>query len=71
MEDLFKIVGIVVAFLALTFALSLLFAWPVMVLWNWVCVSVLGLKVITFWQSWGLLFLCGLLFKNTNTSTSK
>jgi Ca2+/H+ antiporter, TMEM165/GDT1 family len=34
----------------------------VMGLWNWLMPAIFGLKVITFWQALGLLFLSKLLF---------
>lgn len=61
--------GLFVAFIGLLFLISLLIAWPVMALWNWVAVAVLGAKVITFWQSWGLLLLTGLLFRSSGKSS--
>lgn len=37
---------------------------PVMLLWDWLMPTIFGLPEITWFQAWGLLFLCGLLFKN-------
>jgi hypothetical protein len=31
-------------------------------LWNWLLPSLFGLPEITFWQAWGLLVLCRILF---------
>jgi hypothetical protein len=31
-------------------------------LWNWLAPSLFGLKAITFWQAFGLLVLCRMLF---------
>jgi len=42
---------------------SLLGGLFVMLLWNWLIPSILGLGVITFWQAWGLTWLCSILFK--------
>ena len=51
--------------------LSLLLAWPVMALWNGCAVpAVSGLQTIGWLQAWGLMILCGLLFKGS-TSTTK
>lgn len=47
----------------LVFVLSLILALPVMWLWNAYAVAVFSVKVITFWQSWGILLLSGLLFR--------
>lgn len=62
---------IFLGFLAMVLAFSLIAAWPVQLLWNWLAPTIFGLKVLTFWQSWGLLMLCGLLFKSSGTTASK
>ena len=49
---------------------SLLYALPVMLLWDWLMPTLFGFKEITLFQAWGLNALCGLLFK-THTSNSK
>lgn len=61
--------GAFIAFIALFFIISLICAWPVMLLWNWLMPAIFGLKLISFWQSWGLLMLSGFLFKSTNSTT--
>lgn len=71
METFVKIIGIVVVALAIIFALSLLLAWPVKLLWNWLIPDIFGLIKINFWQSWGLLLLFGLLVKGSSSSSSK
>ncbi len=35
----------------------------VMLLWNWLMPDIFGLKRLTYWQAWGLLILCTILFK--------
>lgn len=50
-------------------ALSLLFALPVMWLWNWLMPEIFGLVEIGFWQALGLNLLSGFLF-NQNSSIS-
>ena len=37
---------------------------PAMLLWDWLMPTIFGLKEITWFQAWGLMFLCGLLFKS-------
>jgi len=37
--------------------------WLVMTLWNWLMPEIFGLKQVTYWQAWGLLVLCCILFK--------
>src|SRR5512142_1631510 len=34
----------------------------VMALWNWIAAGIFGLPHLTFWQAWGLLLLCRILF---------
>ena len=40
------------------------FAWIVMLLWNWLMPIIFLLPKVTFWQSWGLVILFGLLFRS-------
>jgi hypothetical protein len=44
-------------------ALLALFGWFVMLLWNWLMPDIFGLKQLNYWQAWGLLILCSILFK--------
>jgi uncharacterized membrane protein len=60
----------VVGVIVLVIVFSLLFALPVMWLWDWLMPTIFGLPEITLFQAWGLSALSGLLFKS-NTSTSK
>ena len=39
-----------------------LFGWVVMLLWNWLMPELFGLKRLGYWQAWGLLALCTILF---------
>jgi len=57
----------VVTIVIIVVGVSLLFALPVMLLWDWLMPTLFGLKEITLFQAWGLTWLCGMLFKN-NTS---
>lgn len=60
-----------VIFAAFLGVIGLIFAFPVMLLWNWLLPVIFGVTTITYWQAFGLFFLCGLLFKGVNTSSSK
>jgi len=60
----------VVGVIVLVIVFSLLFALPVMWLWDWLMPTIFGLPEITLFQAWGLSALSGLLFKSNN-STSK
>jgi hypothetical protein len=56
---LFGAVGLIVFF-------GLLVSLPVMLLWNYCLVgAVTGVNAIGWWQAWGLMILCGLLFKSS------
>lgn len=57
--------------IALAIGISFLYAWIGMLLWNWVMPIIWAeAPVMTFWPMWGLLELCGFLFKSHNTSTN-
>ena len=58
------VIAFIIGFVGVTFGLWCLQAWLVMLLWNWVIVSLLGAPVLTFWLSFGLVWLCHLLFKS-------
>ena len=51
----------VVGVLGVYFGLLCLKAWLVMLLWNWVAVSLWGVPVLTFWLSVGLVCLLHVL----------
>ena len=61
----------IIILIALAFGLSCLYAWVGMLLWNWVMPIIwAGAPVMTFWPMWGLLELCGLLFKTHNFNSN-
>jgi len=68
-ELLARMVGLALIFVVIFAALSLLGAIPTYFLWNWLMPVLFGLKTITFWQAWGLLYLAALLFKSTSYSS--
>ena len=39
---------------------------PVMLLWNWLMPLIFGLPTLSFWQSFGVCVLSGLLFRTVN-----
>lgn len=57
------VIAFIVGFLGVAFGLWCLQAWLVMLLWNWVAVSLFGAPVLTFWLSFGLVWLFRLLTK--------
>ena len=57
-------VNVIVGAIVLFVAFSLLFAVPVMWLWDWLMPQLFGLKEVTLFQAWGLSMLSSLLFKS-------
>ena len=65
LEVITKMVGSLVLLMITTAGLAMLFSWPVMFLWNWALVpAVTIVKPIGWLQAWGIMFLCGCLFKS-------
>jgi len=64
------IVGTIVLGAGILFFVAALMSLPVMLLWDWLMPTIFGLPEITWFQAWGLLFLCGTLFKS-NTTVNK
>lgn len=64
-----KIIAFVIAGFALIVVFGLLLSLPVMLLWNAALVPAIpGLLEIGWLQAWGILILCGFLFKPVPTS---
>ncbi len=58
------VVGLILAGIVLIIVVGLLLALPVMLLWNYCLVGAVSIvNEITWLQAWGILVLCGLLFK--------
>lgn len=57
-----KLIWIVPAALAGIVLFTALGGWIVMSLWNWLLPPLFGWHTLTFWQAWGLLALCRILF---------
>jgi len=66
-EVVLDTIGPVAVVVGLIIIVSLVYALPVMWLWDWLMPTIFGLKEITVFQAWGLSALCGMLFKS-NTS---
>jgi hypothetical protein len=65
MEDLTKLVGASVVVIVLVALAAVLFALPVMFLWNYCLVpAVDAVHPVSFWQAMGISVLFSLLFKN-------
>ena len=63
-EVVLDTIGPVAVVVGLIIIVSLVYALPVMWLWDWLMPTIFGLKEITVFQAWGLSALCGLLFKS-------
>jgi Sec-independent protein secretion pathway component TatC len=62
------VLGTVTLIAAMVVGFGLLFSLPVWLLWNYCLVgAVAGVSQITWLQAWGILILCGFLFKSTAT----
>jgi hypothetical protein len=62
-----KTIGSVIFALAVFILVSVMLAWPVMMLWNNCLVdAVTGVKEITWLQAWGINFLFGILFNKNS-----
>ena len=57
-----RIVAAVVGGVVIACVFALAFGWLVMLLWNWLMPLLFGLKVITYWQAFGICVLSKLLF---------
>lgn len=57
------VIGSVIGYVGAALGLMCLQAWGVMVLWNWVGVTLFNVPTLTFWLALGLILLCHLLFK--------
>jgi len=68
MNSFFATLGALIAFVVVVAVFGLLMSLPVMWLWNGCLVpAVSGVKELGWLQSWGMLVLCGLLFKNSSS----
>ena len=65
-----NLVSVIVVYVVMLFVLAALMSLPVMLLWDWLMPGIFGLRTITWFEAWGLLFLCGMLFKS-HTSVNK
>jgi hypothetical protein len=60
-----RIIGMVVGGVVIACIFALAFGWLVMILWNWLMPMLFGLKVITYWQAFGICVLSKILFSGT------
>lgn len=64
LKALFGIIVSVIMALLFDSFVSLLVATLAYFLWNWLMPEIFAIKVITFWQAWGITFLSGILFNS-------
>ena len=57
--------------LGLAFLASVIIAYPVKWLWNWLMPEIFGLKEVSALQAWGLVFLLNLMIPNRNRTEKK
>lgn len=55
--------------IAIIAIVGIIAAIPTYFLWNWLMPEIFGIKTITFWQAWGVVFLSGILFKGNGSSS--
>lgn len=68
------IITIAITAVVVVFALglfSLIAGIPLYFLWNWLMPDLFGVKIITFWQAVGIVFLCNTLFKSASSTSEK
>lgn len=65
-----NVITTIVGGILLLVGISALMSLPVMLLWDWLMPTLFNLKEITWFQAWGLMFLCGLLFKSNTAKSS-
>jgi len=71
MEALFELAMLGIIFAIAIVVLGVLTALPVMFLWNALIPSIFHLREISFLEAWGLVILCGSLFKSIPSQSSK
>ncbi|MDD4761669.1 MAG: hypothetical protein PHZ25_01420 [Candidatus Pacebacteria bacterium] len=63
------VIGIGISILAIGFVaiVSIVAVLPIYLLWNWLMPEIFGIKTITIWQAWGIIFLTRILFKDSSS----
>ena len=62
--------GVFLAAIGMVIVVAVLMAWPTQWLWNNALVGAAdGFNPIGFWQALGINILCGILFRNTSSSS--
>jgi hypothetical protein len=58
----FKVSGMVFIGIVTAIAFAFVFGYVVELLWNWLMPEIFGLKTITYWQGFGIVILCKIIF---------
>ena len=66
-----KVIVSILSAIAIVGIIAVLLGFPIMWLWDWLMPELFGLKEITFWQAVGINLLTGLLFRESNSYSSK
>ena len=70
MEKAFAFTVVFLGVIALSVAMGLFLALPVMWIWNAIIPDLFHGPVIAYWQAYGIYLLCAILFKSGSTSSS-
>ena len=63
--------GVFLAAIGMLIVIAVLMAWPTQWLWNNALIGAIdGLNPIGFWQALGINVLCGILFRNSTSSSN-
>ena len=63
--------GVFLAAIFMVIVIAALMAWPTQWLWNNALIGAIdGLNPIGFWQALGINVLCGILFRNSTTTSN-
>jgi hypothetical protein len=71
MESFLRFLAMIVMAAAVMLVVGAMYAFPVMLIWNWLMPELFGMPFVTFWQAFWGTFLCSLLFKSSSKSSTK
>ena len=69
--SILMIIVITLLALGIIFGFLCLRAWILMLLWNWVAVSLFNAPILNFWLAVGLSLLCNMLFKSSSNKNEE
>jgi len=65
------ILGSMLVIIVALFLGGIILSFPIMWLWNWLMPELFNLQKIDYWQSFGLFYLSGLLFRSFTAKKEK